>query len=81
MKNDRVFANSLKIFIQHLDIKPKISPEYARMVEEGRMPPYIKVDVGAETLVMELYEDNPKLVQAITSEEIKNFVSFMDATI
>ena len=65
IKNQRVFADNMSTFVDHLDIKP--------------YPPKSihKVQLNADKLVLELYDNNYALVQSVNSESIKRFVNLI----
>ena len=65
IKNDRVFADNMGMFVDHLDVKP--FPEGATHT----------VDVMASDLVLELYQDNKPLVASVNSQLISRFVSLI----
>ena len=71
IKNKRVFADNMSMFVDHLDVKP-FPPE-----KEDGSPATHKVELNAEPLVLELYDNNYALVQSATNETIKRFVNLI----
>ena len=65
IKNKRVFADNMSMFVDHLDVKP-FPPDATH-----------KVELNAEVLVLELYDDNYALVQSATNDTIKRFVNLI----
>ena len=65
IKNQRVFSDNMSTFVDHLDVKP--FPAGANH----------KVELHAEALVLELYDNNYALVQSVTSETVKRFVNLI----